>query len=93
VVIFPAVARDLRVIRSVQTGATTGPIEWVPVAVSPGQSGRGVKLTTRLRLMPKLKIFTPTRTYTFITFLAVTLSARNQHWTLLKRYLRRLSLP
>jgi hypothetical protein len=31
-------------------------IQWIPVAVSPGQSGRGVKLTTYLHLVPRSRM-------------------------------------
>jgi hypothetical protein len=32
-------------------GSTQLPIQWVPGALSPGQSGRGLKLTTHLQLV------------------------------------------
>jgi hypothetical protein len=34
-------------------GSTQPPIQWVPGALSRGESGRGVKLTTRLQLLPR----------------------------------------
>jgi hypothetical protein len=39
----------------IQTGSgpTQPPIQWVPGALSPGQSGWGVKLTTHLQLVPR----------------------------------------
>jgi hypothetical protein len=35
---------------------TQPPIQWVSGTVSPGISGKGVKLTTHLHLMPKLRM-------------------------------------
>jgi hypothetical protein len=34
-------------------GSTQPPIQWVPGALSPGESSRGVKLTTHLQLVPR----------------------------------------
>jgi hypothetical protein len=34
-------------------GSTQPPIQWVPDALSPGESGQGVKLTTHLQLVPR----------------------------------------
>jgi hypothetical protein len=34
-------------------GCTQPPIQWVPGALSQGWSGRGVKLTTHLQLVPR----------------------------------------
>jgi hypothetical protein len=47
-------------------GSTQPPIQWVPGSLSPGQSGRGVKLTTHLHLEPgsrmtELYFHSPTR--------------------------------
>jgi hypothetical protein len=33
--------------------STQPPIQWVPRVLSPGESGRGVKLTTHLQLVPR----------------------------------------
>jgi hypothetical protein len=32
------------------------PFQWVPSALSPGESGRGVNLTTRIHLVPRLRM-------------------------------------
>jgi hypothetical protein len=37
-------------------GPIQPPIKWVPGALSPRVSGRGVKLTTRLHLVPRLRM-------------------------------------
>jgi hypothetical protein len=38
-------------------GSTQPPIKWVPGSLSRGKSGRGVKLTTHLQLVPRSRKF------------------------------------
>jgi hypothetical protein len=53
---------------------TQPPFQWVPGALSLGQSGRGVKLTTHLQLVPRSKnawSYTSTPQYVFMAWCSV----------------------
>jgi hypothetical protein len=55
---FPAAAGNFSLHHRVQNGSGTPqpPIQWVPGALSLGYSGRGMKLTTHIHLVPRSRM-------------------------------------